>query len=264
MKIFDIHIHIYPEKIAKRASESISNFYFGAPVRGDGTLEECLAKMDEAGIQRFAAHSVATTPHSVDSINEFILAAARKVPERIVPFAAIHPDMPDMDAAMDKIVHQGFRGLKIHPDMQQYTLDGERAMPMLRAIAESGLPLLIHCGDSRYDFDGPHRILSLHEKLPELNMICAHFGGWMEWESAAAQLPGHGLTVDLSSSLFHWQPEQAAEVIHRFGAKNVLYGSDYPMWNPAEELARFMKLPLTDAEREDILWNNAARLLQLA
>ena len=95
-------------------------------------------------------------------------------------------------------------------------------------------------------------------------MICAHFGGWMEWESAAAQLPGHGLTVDLSSSLFHWQPEQAAEVIHRFGAKNVLYGSDYPMWNPAEELARFMKLPLTDAEREDILWNNAARLLQLA
>ena len=137
MKVFDIHIHIYPEKIAKRASESISNFYFGAPVRGDGTLEECLVKMDEAGIQRFAAHSVATTPHSVDSINEFILAAARKVPERIVPFAAIHPDMPDMDAAMDKIVRQGFRGLKIHPDMQQYALDGERAMPMLRAIAEA-------------------------------------------------------------------------------------------------------------------------------
>ena len=35
------------------------------------------------------------------------------------------------------------------------------------------------------------------------------------------------------------------------------------MWNPREEIERFMQLDLTDAEREDILWNNAARLFNL-
>ena len=263
MKIFDIHIHIYPEKIALRASQSISDFYLGAPVRGNGTLENCMDMVNAAGITRFAAHSVAMTPHNVESINDYIMSAYHKYPDRIVPFAAMHPDMPDMDAAVDGIVRQGFKGFKIHPDMQRYAMDDPHVMPMMRAMARSGLPVLIHCGDTRYDFDGPRRILSLREKLPELKMICAHFGGWMEWESAAAQLPGHGLTVDVASSLFHWQPEQAAEIIRRYGTKNVLFGSDYPMWDPKEEVERFMNIPLTDEEREDILWNNAMRLLGL-
>ena len=43
----------------------------------------------------------------------------------------------------------------------------------------------------------------------------------------------------------------------------MLFGTDYPMWNPKEELERFMQMQLTDAEREDILWNNAQRILQL-
>ena len=35
------------------------------------------------------------------------------------------------------------------------------------------------------------------------------------------------------------------------------------MWNPKEELDRFLALPLTDQEREDILWNNAAGMFGL-
>ena len=46
--------------------------------------------------------------------------------------------------------------------------------------------------------------------------------------------------------------------------ENMLYGTDYPMWEPTGELERFMRLGLTDREREDILWNNAARIFGLA
>jgi len=160
------------------------------------------------------------------------------------------------------MVQQGFRGIKIHPDMQKFAVDDPRVRPMMEAIAGK-LPLLIHCGDYRYDFDGPRRILSLYEQHPDLQMICAHFGGWMEWNSAVELLAGHKLVVDCSSSLYQWTPEQAADAIHAFGADHVLYGTDYPMWTPEEELERFMRIPLTQQEREDILWNNAARLLQL-
>lgn len=262
MKIFDVHVHIYPDKIARKASDSVGQFYDGIAMHGDGTLADCLRRQDEAGCTRFAAHSVALTPHNVESINRFILGAHELHPERIVPFAAIHPGLEDLDGAVKAMVKQGFKGIKIHPDMQKFRVDGAEAAPMMEAI-EGRLPLLIHCGDARYDYDGPRRILNLRRQHPKLQIICAHFGGWTEWDDAAALLPGNGLIIDTSSSLFKWPPERAAAAIRRFGVENVLYGTDYPMWDPKEELERFMRMDLSEGEREDILWNNAQRILKL-
>lgn len=260
MKVFDIHVHIYPDKIAEKASESIGLFYDGIRMHGNGTLRDCLRQMDEAGIDRFAAHSVALTPHNVEKINAFIMDAYAQAPDRIVPFAAIHPELEDLPGAVDKMVDMGFRGIKIHPDMQKFAVDDPRVYPMMEAI-EGKLPLLIHCGDYRYDYDGPQRVLNLHERFPRLQIIAAHFGGWGEWNNAARILPGHkGIVVDTSSSLYRWSAKEASDMIHKLGVENVLFGSDYPMWNPKEEIKRVMQLDLTAQEREDILWNNAARL----
>ena len=262
MKIFDIHVHIYPDKIAEKASGSIGDFYDGIRVNGIGSLSDCIRRMDEGGVTRFAAHSVALTPHNVGSINHFIMEAHAQYPDRIVPFAALHPDMEDLQATVDDIVARGFRGIKIHPDMQRFEVDGDRAAPMVEAIA-GRLPLLIHCGDKRYDYDGPLRILRLQQRFPKQPLICAHFGGWGEWERAVELLPGHGLMIDTSSSLYRFPAELAADAVRRFGVENVFYGTDYPMWTPQQELERFMQMKLTDREREDILWNNAARMFQL-
>lgn len=263
LKIFDVHVHIFPHKIAEKAAGSIGDFYDGLPMHANGMLETALSMMDNAGVAAFAAHSVALTPHNVDRINEFLLSAKARLGARMVPFAAIHPEMEDMQAAVDKIVAQGFQGVKIHPDMQRFAVDDPHVAPMMEAIAGTGLPLLIHSGDYRYDFDGPQRLLNLRRNFPGLNMFCAHFGGWSEWDRAVELLPGNGIIVDTSSSLYHLSAEQATKAIRRFGAENVLFGSDYPMWDPKEEVERFMRLELSDKEREDILWNNAARLFQL-
>lgn len=263
MKIYDVHVHIFPEKIAMKAAESIGDFYDGIPMHGNGTVDAALAMLDAAGVTAFAAHSVAMTPHNVERINEFILSAQKRVPNRIVPFAAIHPRVDDVQATVDDIVSQGFKGIKIHPDMQRFAVDDPAVAPMMEAIAGSGLPLLIHSGDYRYDFDGPQRLLNLHRNFPKLKMICAHFGGWGEWDRAVELLPGNGLMIDCSSSLYQWPAERAVEAVRRFGVENVLFGSDYPMWDPAEEVERFMRLKLGDGEREDILWNNAARMFDL-
>ena len=262
MRVFDIHVHIYPDGIAEKAVRSIGDFYGGMQPQGNGLLSDCIRRMDEAGVERFAAHSVALSPHNVESINRFIMEIRSRHPDRIVPFAAIHPDMEDMQAAVDGIVAQGFRGIKIHPDIQRFQVDGERAAPMVEAIA-GRLPLLIHCGDPRFDNDGPQRILNLRRRFPRQPIICAHFGGWSEWKQVNELLPGNDLMIDTSSSLYMYPAAEAERAVRRFGAENVFYGTDYPMFTPKEELERFMRLRLSDREREDILWNNAARLFQL-
>ena len=135
---------------------------------------------------------------------------------------------------------------------------------MIGAVA-GRLPLLIHTGDYRYDNSGPERMNRVLDLFPNLVAVCAHLGGYSEWERAAASpLPGRkNVYVDTSSSLYALSPARAAEIIRSYGVEHVLVGTDYPMWEPSEELDRFFRLPLTEEEQELILHKNAERLLWL-
>ena len=57
-------------------------------------------------------------------------------------------------------------------------------------------------------------------------------------------------------------PEKGREIIRHYSRERVLFGTDYPMWNPAEELKRFYRLQLKDDEQEMILHLNAEKLLE--
>ena len=260
MKIFDIHAHIYPDAIADRAVYAISHAYDDIEVRNDGRLTTLLKRMDEAGVTRCAAHSVATTPHQVDSINHFVLDAAHAHPERLVPFGTLHPDTPWPDRAVDQMVTDGFRGVKLHPEFQGFKVDDPRALDMFSAIA-GRLPVLLHCGDYRCDNSAPERIKRMLREVKGLTLICAHLGGWTTWEAAAAELIGQDVWVDTSSAIYALDAPTSVNIIRGYGTDRVLFGTDYPMWTPREEVERFLRLPLSDDEKERILWRNHLALL---
>ena len=152
--------------------------------------------------------------------------------------------------------------MKLHPDFQHFCLDDPAAIRLFEAMAERGLPLLAHTGDSRYPFSEPERMARALDHVPSLRAICAHLGGWSVWSDAWKLLAGRGnVYVDCSSSLYALEPEEAVKIIHRYGAGHVFFGTDYPMWQPKEEVARFMALPLTEEEREDILHRSFERFI---
>ena len=41
----------------------------------------------------------------------------------------------------------------------------------------------------------------------------------------------------------------------------MLFGTDYPMWEPGKVLDAFFAIPLSDGDRKKILFDNAAALL---
>lgn len=255
MKIFDMHVHIFPEKIAEKAVAAIGAFYENFNMECDGRLETAIRAMDQAGITRCCAHSVATTAHQVDSINAFILNAQRLYPERIVPFAAMHPALERPRDTAEAVIAAGFRGVKLHPEIQGFKIDAPEVLDMI-APFEGKLPLLVHAGDYRMDNSSPDRLKHVLRVFPRLTLICAHLGGWTVWQKAARELPGENVYVDSSSSLFALDPAEAARIMRSYGIDRVLYGTDFPMWHPVGELRRFDALPLTDDEREKVLWKN--------
>lgn len=260
MKIFDVHVHIFPDRIAEKAVSAIGNFYENFNMEGDGRLETAIRMMDEAGIAQCCAHSVATTAHQVHSINAFVMDAWRRYPDRIVPFAAMHPALENAADEAEAIAAQGFRGVKLHPEIQGFNIDDPAVMDML-APFEGKLPVLTHCGDYRCDNSSPARLKRVLRAFPRLRLVCAHLGGWTVWREAWRELAGEDIYVDTSSALFALEPREAVEIIRAYGADRALYGTDFPMWSPKGELERFNRLPLTDAEREMILWTNHFRML---
>jgi len=261
MRIFDIHAHIYPDAIAPRAVQALRDGYDGITVECDGRVDTLLRQSEAAGVTAMAVHSVATSAHQTESINRFVLEASRAHPGRLIPFGTLHPDLPDPDAEVRRLAADGFMGIKLHPELQGFRVDEPRALELFRAAA-GRLPVLLHCGDPRFDNSSPARIRRMLRQVPGLQLVCAHLGGWTLWQRAADELAGEDLWVDTSSSLYALDPSDAASVIRAYGAGRVLFGVDYPVWNPAGEVARFMRLPLTDAERERILWQNHLDLLR--
>lgn len=258
--IIDAHAHIFPEKIAAKATAGIGDFY-DIPMDCDGTLDMLLRLSDEAGVDICLVHSVATVPHQVESINNFIAESVAAHPDRLIGFAAMHPDYENIDAEIKRCKELGLKGIKLHPDFQKFQIDEPKAYPIYEAAVKYSLPVLFHTGDTRYDFSGPARLRRAADMFPEMKIIGAHFAGWSQWEEAYELFTDGRIYTDLSSSLYMLTPERAADIIRNFGADKVLFGTDFPMWTAKEELERFNAIPLTDEERELILYKNAIRLL---
>ena len=256
--IIDAHVHIYPEKIAERAVQGIENFY-NMHIEYDGRVSTLLKEGKKAEVDKFIVQSVATVPEQVKSINNFIAQSVSEN-EELIGFGTIHPDFPDISEEIDRIISLGLKGIKLHSDFQRFGIDDEKAFSIYEA-AEGRLPILFHLGDEHSDLSSPERLLKVVKKFPKLTAIGAHFAGWSMWDRAEKALAGTGIYVDCSSSLYALSPERAAELIHKFGAEKVLWGTDFPMWNYSDELTRFDKLPLSERERQMILGENALKLL---
>ncbi len=259
-KIIDFHVHIFPEKIAAKAVAATGGYY-GIAMDHAGTIPDLLESGAAIGCARYLVHSTATRPDQVVSVNDFICRSAAEHPE-FIPFGTLHPKMENLAAEVDRMIAMGMRGVKMHPDFQEFKVDDEDVLYMYEVL-EGRLPVLLHMGDINTDKTTPERLLRVVERFSKLTVIGAHFGGYSVWDRAEKVLAGTGIYVDTSSSLPFFSPERGTELVHAFGADHCLFGTDYPMWDHAEELARFMQLDLTETEREMILHENAERLLGL-
>ena len=260
--IVDAHCHIYPDKIAERAAQSIGKFY-DIPMNLDGRVDTLLREEKKAGITHFLVHSVSTNPSQVKNINEFIASQVALSNGCMTGFGTLHPDSTTMDEDLEHLIELGLKGVKIHPDVQGFALDSDKSIAMCERLV-GRLPVLVHTGDHRYSYSNPPQTARFLEALPGLVVIGAHFGGWSVWEESADTLAGYdNFIVDCSSSLYALSPEVARRLFYRYGPERVLFGTDYPMWTPDEELKRFYAVGLTPREQRLVLYENAARLLGL-
>ena len=263
MEIIDAHAHIYPAKIAEKATVAIGDFYDIKMAMPAGIPEKLLEVGSKAGISRYVVHSCATKAAQVRSINEFIKRETDEHKE-FLGFMTLHEDLTEeqISEEVDWCVQNGFKGVKLHPDFQKFYIDGENAEKIYRVVGDK-LPILFHTGDDRYEYSKPHRLAKIAKKHKNVNFIGAHFGGYRCWDELDCYTGLDNVYFDTSSSLAFISVEKAESLIRKFGVEKFFFGTDFPMWDATEELKRFEKIHLTDGEREKILAQNLKTLLKL-
>ena len=261
MKIIDIHTHIYPGEIARKATKSVQDFYGIDGCTMDGTTELLLERGKQAGIDTFVVLPVAIRPDRVRHINDFIQEKAKEH-ACFVPFGTVHAAMDGLEEEVSRLLSMGVKGIKMHPDSQRFPIDDPRLFPMYEAV-RGRIPVMLHMGDARYNYSHPLKLRRILELFPGLKVIAAHFGGYSMYETAREYLQDTDCIMDISSSMM-FMPEGVAETyINLYGTERMAYGTDYPLWDPVSEVERFLRLKLTDDQKEQMAWKTAKEFLKL-
>ena len=98
-EIIDAHAHIFPSKIAQKASVTIGEFY-DTEMKYTGDSETLLKSGGEIGVSKYLVCSTATVPQQTSNINSFIIDECNKHPEFIV-FGTLHPETANMEAEIE-------------------------------------------------------------------------------------------------------------------------------------------------------------------
>lgn len=261
--IIDAHCHVWPDHIAAAV---LAGRPAGLDAQHDGTVDGLRRTMDAAGIDRAVCLGVAHAARTVPRTNEFIGSLDRA---SFVPFGTVHPDLPAA-ANLQSLQDNGITGVKLHPLFQDLSLSDPRVVSLMAVLADAGIIVITHVGaggdSGANDRGSPAALRALLDAVPGLRLIACHFGGYHRLDEAEDLVVGSRAVLETS-----WPPttgglDQARirDIIARHGADRVVYGSDWPMTDPAAEIAAVRTLGLPAAQEAAILGGNLAALLGIS
>ena len=265
----DIHTHAFHPKIAHKAVDHLNSFY-SITCSGDGTIANLLEREQEAGLEKCVVLCAATAPAQVIPANNYAISLQREHPEQVIAFGTVHPAYENWEKELARLKAAGIRGIKLHPDFQSFWLDDPRLLPIFEA-AQKDFVFEIHIGDKTTPDKNPscpYKLASILRQFPGIRVIAAHFGGYRMWSHALEVFSGstfENLWFDTSSTTPFASPELAHKLLNTFPRERILFGTDWPLYDPVEELQRLQSLGgLSDSEMEVIMSNASALLAPTA
>lgn len=183
----------------------------------------------------------------------------------------------DMQAEIeDKVKNHGAKGLKLHPVSNRFYPADRGLWPAYQRVMDLRLPILFHSGEAEVagytqaDYARPANFETVMQNFPKLVIILAHLGkGFLE-ESVVLARKYENVHFDTSAILSGGEIKSgftsggdAVKVIRTIGVSRVLFGSDWPWFDPLPAIRQIEGLDLSGEEKQMILGRNAAKVFGL-
>lgn len=265
--IIDFHTHAFPDTLAPRAIPILTEKSELIPFH-NGTVSGLIEKMDEYGVDKSVLLSIATKPTQENSVNTFTISLLEN--ERIIPFGSVFPGSDTYKEQLIRLADAGVKGIKLHPEYQDFYIDSEDALKIYDICGVLGLIVHFHSGeDEAYKppvHANPERVNIICEKCPKTTFVAAHFGGYNMWEEFSEKLKPHeNLYLDTSMTRTKQKinNQTAINTINKMGIEHILLGSDSPWEKQIDSINGIKSLNLSENDTNLIFSENAKRLLKI-
>jgi uncharacterized protein len=276
--IIDFHTHIMPPDIIEKREEYCRQdacfaSLYSHPKSSLSTAEELIRIMDDSEIGKSVALNVNWLDHDTCiRTNDYIIEAAYKYPERIIPFVSVQPQTGELALKeLERCIKLGARGVgEARLDLPCFRDADVRDLDqMFDIIVKSGLIFLVHSSEPvGHEYPGksggtPDILYKFITRYPLLKMVCAHMGGGLPFYALMPEVREALKYVffDIAATPYLYRAEIVRHFIEIMGGDKLLFGSDFPLMSP-EMVLNYLKLAdIDNQDTEKILSVNAIRLL---
>ena len=189
----------------------------------------------------------------LDPDNDAVLRAASRCPQALIPFFFANPHRAAEDYRSRAAQ---FRGLEISPAVHGVPFGDARVHALVDVADEHGHSVYL----VGLDRDGCRvaDLVVLARAHPSVSFVLGHGG--------VGDLDVHGLGMIAPVPNVLWETSGGYTCItrmavERLGPGRLLFGTEFPLQDPAVEFARFACLDLSENVWRQVAWRNAHELL---
>jgi predicted TIM-barrel fold metal-dependent hydrolase len=275
--IIDGHTHIFPKEVREHRENFLRRaaafrLLYEDPRTRVATAEELVADMNTQSVDQAV---ICGFPWEDMDLcrwhNDYLLDSAQRYPGRLIPFACV-PAKTCGPAAQEihRSIQRGMRGVG---EIAGYAgQDLLWAKPLAEVAAEVGVPLLIHTSEEighHYPGKVLHGLRSLFQFIcafPQLTIILAHWGGGLFFYELMPEvaMATRRVLYDTAASPYLYDSRIYEIAVKIVGPDRIIFGSDYPLIQPARYIRDIESAGLELSTRKKILGENLAATVRTA
>ncbi len=276
--IIDFHTHIFPPRIKENPAAFLKcdpcfSELYSSPKAKFATAEDLIASMDKDKVDISVVLNYGWASQELCmEINDCILEAISRYPERLVGFCTVQPKAGEAAIAeIERCVRNGARGIgEMRPDIQGFDLGDRKTMRPLVEVAEKyNLVFLTHASEPvghLYPGKGsitPDILYRFINNFPNLHVVFAHWGGGLPFYALMPEVASalNNAFFDTAASPLLYRPQIFECVTRIVGTEKILFGTDNPLITPRRIMAHINSTDLPQESKTKILGGNAQRLL---
>lgn len=240
------------------------------------SLDDLIAEMDAARVSHAVVHAEYEFGDPADELNAKVGELVARMPDRFSGYGTVSlaPPMRVMRAVdqVSRAAALGLLGINIQPSFFSMPIDYAQLYPVYAKACELGLAVGVHTGVNYTSHlpikhDHPLQLDQVACDFPDLTLIACH-AGWpwaAEMVAVARKHPRVYMEFGGLAPKYVASTGTGWEVMFRFMnsllSKQVLFGTDWPVFPMARALDEWRAAGLKPQVLEDLLSGNANRLL---
>ncbi len=266
MEIIDVHAHVFPQNVMDKIWGYFDRHHW--PIHYRMSEDERTVVLENR-VERYTTLCYAHKPGMARWLNDYVTAHVENHPKAIAT-GTFHPDDDDMVDYVEAAIKAGFRGFKLHAEVQRFDPADPRLQPVYERMTEAGSVLTFHIAGEPVEgpWTGPEHFARTLRMAPKLPIIVAHIGGNKHeryWQYAG-DYPLYFDTAMVGVDFPAFEPLSEERQAHiRANADRFLFGSDFPnipyQWQHQVDVVKSWNL---GEEGERLVFaENARRLYRL-